>query len=73
MLTIPLMYEDAEVVVLPGDDHNPPLPIRVSERLLLEPTSEQLVRVTFPEGRKWAKLPIEMFSEKYLKLLGLSG
>jgi len=66
-MTIPLMYGDAELRVLPGDDHNPPLPIHVTEYVDLDREhdfSPQLIRVTLPPGRQWALLPAEMFSRE---------
>jgi hypothetical protein len=66
MLTIPLMYEDAEVCILPADDHNPPLMIHVTEYVTLERLGDgsRLVKITMPAGREWALLPADLFSDK---------
>jgi len=66
VITIPLLYEDAEIRVLPGDEHNPPLPIQLSENCTLERMGDgsRLVKVTLPPGRSWALLPADLFSGK---------
>lgn len=74
-LTIPLMYPDAEVRVVPGDEHNPPMAIPIAEHVELEtcvePFHPRLVKLTLPPGRQSALLPRELFSHKFLAKGGL--
>jgi hypothetical protein len=60
------MYEDCEMRLLPGDDHNPPIVIPISEDVVFEPVAggSRLVKVTVPPGRAWFMLPADLLSRK---------
>lgn len=68
-VTIPVLYEDSGMRVLPGDEHNPPLMIHNVETVEFETKQDgsRLVRITLPPGRSWVVLPEDLFSDKITK------
>lgn len=53
--TIPVVYEDTPMRVLPGDDHNPPLLIQDTENVTFDLEmrgSRPYFKITLPKGRE---------------------
>lgn len=65
MITIPVLYEDSGMRMLPGDEHNPPLLIHNTENVRIERQLDgsRLIKITLPEGRSWVMLPAGLFAD----------
>ena len=68
MKTCPVLYEDTPMVLLPGDEHNPPLLVHGTENVTFERMDDgsRLVKITLPPGREWVMLPQSFFSAEIL-------
>ena len=58
-VTIPLIYEDTPLRVIPGDDHNPPMVVHDVENVTFELEmlgSRPYFKITMPKGREWVLL-----------------